>query len=88
MAVRSRAVTVGTTATRLDLAEGGQSSEGGAFYNAGSATVYLGGSDVSTANGFALAAGERIGVDLAQQDELYAVAASGTVEVRTLEVAV
>lgn len=88
MAVLSRAVSVATTATRIDSSEGGQSSQGLAVHNAGEATVYLGGVDVSTANGYPLAAGEHFSADLAQGDLLYGVVAASTVEVRVFEVAV
>ena len=87
MAVQSRTVTVTTTASRIDQEDGG--SQGFAVYNNGSATVYLGGSGVTTSNGYPLAAGEHMGADLDFREEaIYAVCASGTVEVRVLEVSV
>lgn len=88
MSVHSKEVSVGTTATRIDTAEFGQSSQGLAVKNMGAATVYLGGPDVSTANGYPLLANEAMPMDLGQQDELFGRVASGTVLVRVLEVAV
>jgi hypothetical protein len=46
--------------------------------------VYVGGADVTTANGFEVALGATISVDLTG-DELWAVVASGTQTVRVLE---
>lgn len=44
--------------------------------NTGDATVYIGGSTVSTGTGFPLAAGASYSDDLSYDDELYAIAAS------------
>jgi hypothetical protein len=92
MAASSRAVTVTTTATRLDSTTDdadGPFGQGLAIYNNGSATIYLGGSDVTTANGSPVPAGTwGPGFEMHQQDELYAIVASGTVEVRVLEVGI
>lgn len=91
MAVSSRAVSVGTTATVID-SEGetdGKSGTSLAIYNNGAATVYIGGSDVTTANGVPVAAGTwGPGMDLAARDRLYGIVASGTVEVRVIEAGV
>jgi hypothetical protein len=84
MAVNSRAVSVGTTATRLD--NSGNNAQSLAVYNAGSATVYVGGSDVTTANGIPVAATSwGPGMDLKPGDALYGIVASGTHEVRVIE---
>lgn len=88
MAVLSRAVTVGTTATRLDSDEGGQASQAFSMKNIGSATVYLGGPDVTTANGAPLAAGEWFAADLAKYDVMYGIVATGTQACRVIEVSV
>ena len=45
MALKSTAVSVGTTATRLDTAD--DTGDHAVFYNNGAATIYVGGSDVS-----------------------------------------
>lgn len=58
MAVKTRAVSVADTATRLDTTDETDSVSGSslAFYNNGASTIYVGGSDVSTANGAPVAA--------------------------------
>lgn len=86
------AVVVGTTATRIDTVNETDSTAGSAIAvnNNGSVTVYLGtSSNVSTADGFPLAAGASISVefDNARQG-LWGIVASGTAEVRTLELGV
>lgn len=53
--------------------------------NSGSTTMYVGGSDVNSSNGFAIGAGEAVSVDLVN-DQLYAVTASGTTTVQILRV--
>ena len=52
---------------------------------AGGADAYVGGSDVTTANGFPLAQGESISID--GSGAVYAVTASGTASFRVLETA-
>lgn len=104
MATKSRAVSVGTTATRLDTADEASGRRGLAIvvYNNGAATIYIGGADVTTANGAPIAAGtwgpgidlegtsdlpaETLGGD--DHEALYGIVASGTVEARVLEVGV
>lgn len=88
MAVASTAVTVATTATLLVTGGSGAGRTPGT--NAaikpaasGSAEVYLGGTDVSTANGFPLGTG--IAMPLNDDEELYGIVASGTVAIRVLE---
>lgn len=84
------AVSVTTSATRLDTGAA-NNPQGSAIgvYNNGASTVYLGGSGVTTATGFPLAAGTSLSVDLKESgDVLYGIVVSGTVEVRTLEVGV
>lgn len=87
MASDSHSVSVGTTATRID-SEDLSAGSSAALANVGGATVFVGGPDVTTAIGFPLAAGERMAFDLRRGDEIYGVVASGTVEVRVLEVGV
>lgn len=91
MAVNARAVSVATTATAIDLDEGtgsGPSGQGASLYNNGSATVYLGGPSVTTAEGYPLGVGEHLALDLERVDRLFGIVATGTVEVRVLEVGV
>lgn len=47
-------------------------------------TVYLGGSDVDTTDGFPLPAGSTLVIDLGRGDDVWAVAASGTPTVSVL----
>lgn len=85
MAISSNQVTVTTSATRLDPSTGVPT---GAVLvrNRGSAAVYLGGSNVTTANGFQLDAGESVPMDIRSGDALYGVVASGTQTVHVLQV--
>lgn len=95
MAVRSTAISVGTTATALDLADDSgdsQSGESTLVYNDGAATVYLGGPAVTTSGatkGIPVTAGAYgPGLDLNSGDRLYGIVASGTVSVLVFEVGV
>lgn len=47
-------------------------------------TAYVGGEDVTSANGMEVKAGEVLAVDLISGDEVYMIAASGTPEMRLL----
>lgn len=86
MSVKHASVSVGTTATSLltgvtDINE----NRSIVLTNAGSASVYIGGSDVTTSvYGYELAAGGELAIDLQQGDVPYGVVASGTVTVRAL----
>lgn len=88
MAVKSTAVTVATTATRLDSSESDSvTGSAVAVYNNGAATVFIGGSGVTTTDGSPVAAGSwGPGMDLSDGEAVYGIVASGTVEVRVLEV--
>ena len=96
MAIDARAVTVETTATRLDTADETDSVAGSAVavYNNGSVTVYVGDSGVTTSNGFPLAAGSSMSFEIDTEpgdlpgDALYGIVASGTAEVRVLELGI
>lgn len=87
MADRNAAVSVTTTATRLDSTSESDSVSGSdiVVYNAGSNPVYLGKSDVTTANGIPLAAGAYWAETLDGASALYGIVASGTEEVRVRE---
>lgn len=87
MADRNAAVSVATTATRLDSASKSDDRAGSdiALYNNGSVTVYLGRSDVTTANGMPLAAGAYWSESLDSVSGLFGIVASGTCEVRVRE---
>lgn len=94
MAVSSRAVSVTTTATRLDSGSDAEDRVYGSslsFYNESAVTVYLGGSDVTTANGVPVPADSwSPGLDLylTTDDAVYGIVAAGSAEVRVLETGV
>lgn len=50
----------------------------------GGATVYLGGSDVDTTNGYPIAGGETMAVDLEPREAAYLVVAAGSQAVNVL----
>lgn len=84
--MKSLAQSIGTTAVLI--AKGGNVTipESVLIQNpvGATATVYLGGADVTTANGVAVIAGSSISVDMVS-DSLYAIVGTGTQEIRTLE---
>lgn len=51
----------------------------------GSGMIFIGGSDVTVANGLRLAASEKLALDVLDVGDLYAMTASGTSDVRILE---
>jgi hypothetical protein len=95
--MKSYAVTINATATRIcptaaEVSAGGSSSAGTASIPAGihigvpsaaAQSVFIGGPDVTTANGFELAAGASIEIDLAS-DAVYGIVAATTESVRVL----
>lgn len=87
MAISNKAVTVGTTPTHLTAEGHSHQPLSTAVSNVSGVTVYLGDAAVTTANGYPLGAGREMSLDLANTtEELYAVVATGTAEVRTLSV--
>lgn len=88
----SRAVTVTTSATPLDTVDDtadGLRGQDFIMYNNSAVTVYLGGSDVTTANGLPIAAGSwSPGYTLSMADTRYGIVASGTADVRVDETGV
>lgn len=92
MAVSSAAVSVTTSATALDQTDtsenGSQFGQSLLLRNNGSQTVYLGGSAVSTANGYPLGVGEEKAVRLDSSEKIYGIVAATTCEVRVLAQAV
>lgn len=90
MAVKSRAVTVATTATQLDsTTDGYRSSPSLALYNSSAVTVYIGGSDVTTANGLPIPASSwSPGFGLGEGEGIYGVVAADTAAVRVIETGV
>src|SRR5687768_2416603 len=95
MAVRSRLVSVTTTATALNnlATTGGDDSIGGSaavVYNNGSVTVYVGGADVTTSGatmGLPVGPGESVNVE-GHGDVAYGIVATGTCDMIVLEVGV
>lgn len=82
--MRTEAITVGTTAVKL--AGGGVNSLPNAVavqVPTGGAPVFVGGADVTPANGLSVAAGAIVTVDLIG-DELWGIIGAGTQEVRVL----
>jgi hypothetical protein len=87
MTVKTSAVTVTTTATLLSLTDADKSYEGGyqqtiTLYS--TAAIVVGGSDVTTGNGFPVAANVAASFDLGPSDVLYARTASGTATVNVI----
>lgn len=88
MAVVGSRVTVGTSAALLASGAGTDTAQGvsALVNNRGAASVDLGGSSVTTGNGYELEAAKSVSIALQPEEELYAVAASGTVSVHVLKV--
>ena len=82
--VRSTAVGVSTSATLLPAARLNY-RKSISLKNPNTTTVYLGGSDVSTSNGFPIRQNEAIDIDLHWDSLIYAIASTGTQTVRVLE---
>lgn len=91
MSVKGRAVTIAATATRIDsVAEDRTEGSGLVFYNNGSQTVFVGGSDVTVANGLPVSASSfSPGYTFPDgSDELYGIVAATTCEIRVNETGV
>ena len=86
MAVEAAAVSVTTTATLLSVTE--SDYVGGAAYAvtvpSGGSTVYLGGSGVTTGQGFPLTAGNTVSMDLDKGEALYGIVGAGSQTVNVL----
>lgn len=89
MAVKQAQVSVTSSATLLDQTMSGIERVAMLVRNRGTAAVYLGGSDVSSANGLQVDVGEAVTVEAETYVlGLYARAASGTHTVHVLQVGV
>lgn len=91
MAVIAASVTVATTATELSGSDSGGSTSGQTVLvkvPAGGATVYVGGSGVTTADGFPIAAGESQKFDLAGGEQIYGIVAATTQAVNVIRTGV
>ena len=86
MTIQSAEVTVATTATALHAAEEvGSDPISLVVNNIGASTIYVGGSDVTTSNGYPIAAAGSLTIDrLSPGERLYGIVASGTVLARVL----
>lgn len=87
MAIKTAVVTVATTATLLTPAPGSSRTAGFSVtvHNPAGQVVYLGGSDVTTANGFILAVSTTSPIWTLEEDEqLYGIVAATTQAVRVL----
>jgi hypothetical protein len=87
----SRTVSVGTSPILLTQGRGDRGPQStsdfsSALYNLGVGVVYLGASDVAVGTGFPFAEGATASFgDLGFDDKVYGISASGTVDVRVLE---
>lgn len=88
MALKTAAVSVSSTATRLDtnIDADTETGQNVSLYNAGAVTVYIGGPNVATTTGIPLVAGAYADLpNLRPGSTLYGIVASGTCEVRVLQ---
>jgi len=74
VAIVSQQITVGTTIVLL--AQGGDDGSSVSITNKGTASMYVGGADVSTSTGYEVVAGSALGADLNAGEKLYGVAAA------------
>lgn len=94
MALVARKVTVTTTAVLLTQGLGGAGAQGISDFSAevqntdATITLYVGGSGVTTAQGFPVLAGATVKLgELGADDALYGITSSGSIDVRVLELA-
>lgn len=88
MAIKTTAVSVGTTPTRLDSATETDTTGGSTviLFNNGAAAVFIGDASVTTASGISIAvAALSPEIHLDNGEALYGIVASGTADVRVLE---
>ena len=85
---KSTQVSVGTTATPLTpVATQNVGGDTVILQNTGAAAVFLGGPDVTTANGYSLAAGASLSIVTDDNlTDLFGIVASGTVTVGVLRI--
>jgi len=72
---KSAVFSVGTTASIVVPALIGDQS---AYLHSASGTLYLGGADLTTANGYRLDNGDKLSVLIGDHEALYAITSSGT----------
>lgn len=83
--VRSSAVTIGTTRSQLTPEADRLHGRRKIIIANGSTEIFIGGSDVTSSNGLRLAANARLELDVLDIGDLYGITASGTSDVRILE---
>jgi hypothetical protein len=87
MAIKAEIEALSTTAELVYTANNGSADapQSIVIYNAdASIVVYVGGEGVDTTDGFPLAAGASVSIDLMAGDEVWAVAASGSPNINML----
>jgi len=84
VAIRTARITVTTTRTELAPTGLDGGSSGSSLLLKSDAAVYIGGPDVTPANGWLLAAGEPVSAELDYAEHVYAIMASGTATVSVL----
>lgn len=93
MAIKTAAVTVGTNPTRLDVYADNDQGSGFSLLvvNEGAASIRVGGPDVAmtgATRGALVGAGLDLSIDVGKGNPIYAVCASGTVDVTVAQVGV
>jgi hypothetical protein len=72
---KSAVFTVGTTASIVLAANRGDQS---AYLHSASGTLYIGGADLTTANGYKLDNGDKLSLLVGDNEALYAITTAGT----------
>lgn len=88
MAISAQLVEVTTSATLLNSDNQSRVQSVLVSVPSGGSTVYIGGPDVDTTDGFPVPAGASVSIDLSVKDDVYAVVASSTQDVNVLETGV
>jgi hypothetical protein len=89
MTIKVDRVSVGTTATRLDTQPntGNYNGDSISIQNLGTASVYIGGSAVTTSSyGYELKSNSSIALDVRIDDTIFGIVSSGTITVNVLTV--
>ncbi len=81
----STSITVGTSAAVLLPATAATNRRSMSIHNNGSEIVYLGGSNVTSTNGYPLAAGDSIPIDINANAKIYGRTSANSSNVRLLE---
>lgn len=84
MPLKSEVVSVGTGATLISTAGTAGDKKNITMVNNSGVTIYLGGADVTTANGFPWASGTERQIELGVSDVLYGCVAAGTANITVL----